>query len=297
MALFTGTGVAMVTPFTQDGDVDYAGLRNLTNHLIDGQVEYLVVLGTTGESATLSSEEKAKVIETILETNDKRIPVVLGAGGNNTAHVCKQVEDYTHLYKPAGILSVSPYYNKPTQEGIYQHYKAVAGSTDLPIILYNVPGRTSKNVFAETTLRLAHDVDNIIAVKEASGDLAQCMEIIAHKPEGFEVISGDDNLTVPMASIGADGVISVIGNALPLPFSSMTRAALDGDFAKAREIHYQIMDLMNLNFVENNPGGVKTMLSLLGVCGADVRLPLVKGSNDLSKKMEHALGKINAIAG
>ena len=292
MAIFTGTGVAMVTPFAQDGSVDYSALQRLTNHLIDGRVEYLVVLGTTGESATLSPDEKAKVIETIFETTDGRVPIVLGAGGNNTANVCKQVESFTLKYKPAGILSVSPAYNKPSQEGIYQHFKAVAGSTDISIILYNVPGRTSSNMSAETTLRIAHDFDHVVAIKEASANIDQCMEIIAGKPEGFELLSGDDILTLLLASLGSDGVISVIGNALPGPFSDLTRAALAGDFAQARLLHYQLMNLMNLNFKEGNPMGVKMLMSLLGICGIDVRLPLVKGSEDLKKQMEAEVAKL-----
>ncbi|TAE55628.1 MAG: 4-hydroxy-tetrahydrodipicolinate synthase, partial [Bacteroidetes bacterium] len=199
MGIFTGTGVAMITPFDAQGNVDVAALRRITTHLIEGKAEYLVVLGTTGESATLTESEQHQVIETVMESAEKRIPVVLGAGGNDTAAVCKKAEALSRRYAPTGLLSVNPYYNKPTQEGIYQHFKAIAASTDLPVILYNVPGRSASNVLAATTLRLAHEVSNIVAVKEASGNLDQITEIIAQKPAGFQVLAGDDSLALPVA--------------------------------------------------------------------------------------------------
>lgn len=289
MQQFSGTGVAVVTPFSSDYTLDTYALRKTINHLIDGKVEYLVVLGTTGESATLSSDEKKQVIDIFFEENDGRVPVVLGAGGNNTAEICKQVESYTEKYRPAGILSVSPYYNKPSQEGIYQHYKAIAGSTDLPVILYNVPGRTSSNVLSHTTLRLAHDCANIVAVKEASGNFEQFMEILREKPAGFQVLSGDDSISIPMISLGAEGTISVIANALPLEFSNMVRAAMEGRYEDARAIHYRIFPFMQLIFREGNPVGIKVLMEMLGVCGADVRLPLVAGSAELRALIQSQL--------
>ncbi|MEZ4826361.1 MAG: 4-hydroxy-tetrahydrodipicolinate synthase [Bacteroidia bacterium] len=289
MQQFSGTGVAVVTPFSSDHTLDEAALRRIINFLIEGRVEYLVVLGTTGESATLSSDEKKRVIDIFFEETDNRVPLVLGSGGNHTAEICKQVEYYTEKYRPAGILSVSPYYNKPSQEGIYQHYKAVAGSTDLPVILYNVPGRTSSNVLAPTTLRLAHDCSNVVAVKEASGNFEQFMEILREKPAGFQVLSGDDAISIPMISLGAEGTISVIANALPLEFSEMIRAALAGRYEEARAIHYRIFPFMQLIFREGNPVGIKVLMNMLGVCEADVRLPLVAGSAELRALMQSHL--------
>ncbi|MEZ4774625.1 MAG: 4-hydroxy-tetrahydrodipicolinate synthase [Bacteroidia bacterium] len=289
MQQFSGTGVAVVTPFSSDYTLDTYALRKTINHLIDGKVEYLVVLGTTGESATLSSEEKKRVIDIFFEETDNRIPLVLGSGGNNTAEICKQVEYYTEKYRPAGILSVSPYYNKPSQEGIYQHYKAVAGSTDLPVILYNVPGRTSSNVLAPTTLRLAHDCSNIVAVKEASGNFEQFMEILRERPAGFQVLSGDDSISIPMISLGAEGTISVIANALPLEFSDMIRAALAGKYEEAREIHYRIFPFMQLIFREGNPVGIKVLMEMLGICSPTVRLPLVEGTAALREAIQGQL--------
>ncbi|MDX2246926.1 MAG: 4-hydroxy-tetrahydrodipicolinate synthase [Bacteroidia bacterium] len=289
MQQFSGTGVAVVTPFSSDHTLDEAALRNIINFLIEGKVEYFVVLGTTGESVTLSAEEKKRVIEIFFQETDNRVPIVLGSGGNNTAEICKHVEYYTEKYRPAGILSVSPYYNKPSQEGIYQHYKAVAGSTDLPVILYNVPGRTSSNVLSQTTLRLAHDCANIVAVKEASGNFEQFMEILREKPTGFQVLSGDDAISIPMISLGAEGTISVIANALPREFSNMVRAALEGRYEEARAIHYRIFPFMQLIFREGNPVGIKVLMEMLGICGSTVRLPLVEGSPALREAIQSQL--------
>lgn len=269
-----GTGVAIVTPFNTDGSVDYAGLGRLVNHLIENGIDYLVVQGTTGESVTLSSEEKKKVLEAVIRFNNKRLPIVLGLGGNNTMAVCEQIKS-TDLNGVDAILSVSPYYNKPTQEGIYQHYKAIANVCPLPIILYNVPGRTSSNIAASTTVRLANEFDNIIAVKEASGSLEQCMEIIQNRPEGFLVISGDDALTLPMIACGGDGVISVVANAFPEGFSNMVSAALNGEGGLAKKLHYQYFDVIHYLFVDGNPTGVKAVLQMLEIIGETVRLPLV----------------------
>ena len=289
MKRFSGTGVAVVTPFREDLSPDYHSLKHVINHLIDGKVEYLVVMGTTGESVTLSQDEQNQILETFLETNNKRVPIVLGIGGNNTQHICNKAQELSVKYELDGILSVSPYYNKPTQAGIYQHYKALSESTDLPIILYNVPGRTASNISPETTLALAHDFDNIVATKEASGSLPQVMEIIKNRPEGFLVLSGDDSLALPFIGVGAEGAISVIGNALPLQFSNMVRAALDGDFTLAGKIHYELLDLMNLNFVEGNPAGVKMLMNLLGLCEPHVRLPLIAASDSLKQRLQQAL--------
>lgn len=289
MTDFRGTGVAMVTPFTADGAIDFDALRKLTTNLITGGVEFLVILGTTGESATLSPDEQVAVIDAILETNAGRLPYVLGAGGNDTRKVCKQVEAWTQKYMPTAFLSVSPYYNKPSQEGIVAHFSAVAGSTDVPIILYNVPGRTSSNMTAATTLELAHAFDHVVAVKEASGNLEQGMEIIRGRPQGFQVLSGDDILTLPMIGANFDGVISVAGNVVPGPFSAMVRAALAGDFARARELHYLMMPLMQFLFKEGNPAGVKAALQASGVGTPHVRLPLVQASDALRADIKKAL--------
>jgi len=274
MNKFKGTGVAIVTPFNEDKSVDYNSLEKLVNHLIDNGIDYLVVQGTTGESVTLTKEEKEATLAFIQKINNGRLPIVLGIGGNCTTTVVDAFQT-TDLTGVDAILSVSPYYNKPTQEGIYQHYRALAGATELPIILYNVPGRTSSNVLPETTLRLARDFNNIIAVKEASGSLEQCMEIINNKPEGFLVISGDDAITLPFIASGGDGVISVIANAFPDGFSSMVRAALSNDMNSARKLHYKYFEMIHYLFVEGNPAGVKAALKILKVTGDAVRLPLV----------------------
>ena len=284
MAIFKGVGVALVTPFMKNGSVDYNGLQKLINFQIENGTDYLVVQGTTGESATLSADEKKAVLDYIAEINAKRLPIVLGVGGNNTQAVAGQLEnlDTTHL---DGILSVSPYYNKPSQKGIVAHYKTIAKSTDLPIILYNVPGRTSSNLLAETTLELANEVDNIVAVKEASGDLEQIMTIIKNKPNGFLVLSGDDALTLPHMAIGGDGVISVVANAFPKRFSTLVHAALEGNMELAREKHYELIDVIKYLFADGNPGGVKHVLSLLNICEDHLRLPLVKVNENTSKKL------------
>lgn len=283
-----GTGVAMITPFNEDRSINFQHLEKLTEHLIYGGLEYLVVLGTTGESATLSAEEKLEVVHCVLSANAGRVPVVLGVGGNHTAAVCAQLE-ILNTDGLTAILSVSPYYNKPTQEGIYQHYKAVSESSPLPIILYNVPSRTGSNIKAETTLRLAHDFENIIAVKEASGSLDQNMAIIKDRPSDFLVISGDDNFSLPLIASGGDGVISVLANAFPKEYSDLIRAALDNDFDTARKLQYQLFDIVNLLFSEGNPAGVKSALKTLGICSDQVRLPLVKASAGLEEKLKNEI--------
>lgn len=288
---FTGTGVALVTPFNEDGSVDHTGLAQVVEHCIKGGVEYLVVLGTTGESATLNAEEKMEVVSTVVTTNNGRLPVVMGLGGNNTRAVVAELESGV----PEGIdaiLSVSPYYNKPTQEGIYRHYEAIAEVSPLPIILYNVPGRTSSNLTAETTLRLARDFENIIAVKEASGNMEQVMDIIQNRPEGFAVISGDDNLTLPIVAMGGDGVISVSGQGYPEVFTEMVRQGLNGQLAEARAKHYSLFRVTQYLFAEGNPGGIKAVLKQRGVCGDTLRLPLWPISNDLFMKIEAETKKL-----
>ncbi len=284
MSKFRGTGVAIVTPFNGDKSVDYNSLEKLVNHLIDGGIEYLVVQGTTGESVTLTKQEKKETLAFIQKVNNGRLPIVLGIGGNCTASVVDTLKT-TDLTGVDAILSVSPYYNKPTQEGIYQHYKAVSEASPLPIILYNVPGRTSSNVLPETTLRLAKDFDNIIAIKEASGNLEQCMEIIQNKPKDFLVISGDDALTLPFVASGGDGVISVIANAYPQGFSDMVRAVLANEMESARALHYKYFDLIHYLFVDGNPAGVKTVLNEIGITGTNVRLPLVNVSEQTKNKI------------
>ncbi len=287
-----GVGVALVTPFHADGSIDFVAYQRLVDHVIEGGVDYVVALGTTGESPTLSIEEKYKLLDKTVEFVEKRVPVVAGFGGNNTNYVLKTIKGY-HFNGIDAILSVSPAYSKPTQEGIYQHYKAIAAIAPRPIILYNVPSRTGSNMSAETTLRLARDFQSIISMKEASGNLAQCMEIVKGNPrEDFLVVSGDDIITLPMIGFGMDGVISVIANATPKVFSDMVHAALKGDFVTARKLHFQLLELTQLLFAENNPGGVKAALSVLGICEENFRLPIVPVSRGLKAKIEAAMEKL-----
>lgn len=277
MNKFYGTGVAIVTPFHADGQVDYDGLKVLINYLIDGGIEYIVSLGTTGESATLSKSEKQKVWEFTAEAVDGRIGLVAGIAGNNTYEVVEHIREF----KVAGydaILSASPHYNKPTQEGIYQHYRAIAENSALPIILYNVPSRTGSTVSAETTVRLAREFKNIIGIKEASGSFELFNKLMRDKPEDFLLISGDDAVTLPMIAMGAVGMISVVGNALPRQCSDMVRLCLKGDFKAAQKTNYQLTEFTHLMFVEGSPAGVKTALKHLRVCGDALRLPLVQVS-------------------
>lgn len=285
MEKFKGLGVALVTPFLDNGGVDMAGLQRLVEHNINNGTDYLVVQGTTGESVTLTAEEKRSVLDFVIEINNGRKPIVLGVGGNNTASIVQALQDLDTTGIDA-ILSVSPYYNKPTQEGIYQHYKKLNEVTPLPIILYNVPGRTGSNVTAATTLRIAKELKNIVAVKEASGNLEQIMEIIMHKPKGFLVLSGDDALTLPHIAAGGDGVISVVGNAFPKRFSKMVHAALEGDMVTARQYHYMLLEIIPMLFAEGNPAGIKRVLSTLGICKENVRLPLVPVSKGLAEKLD-----------
>jgi 4-hydroxy-tetrahydrodipicolinate synthase len=293
MNKFYGTGIAIVTPFQADGQVDYGGLKNLINYLIDGGVEYIVSLGTTGESATLSSEEKKKVLAFTADVVSGRINLVAGIAGNNTADVVEQLKTFDTKGYDA-ILSASPQYNKPTQEGIYQHYKAIAENAKLPVLLYNVPSRTGSNVNADTTIRLARDFKNIIGIKEASGNFDQINQIMRDKPEDFLMISGDDPISLPMIALGAVGVISVIGNALPRQTSDMIRKCLNNDFKGAQKDHFDLVDFTRLCFIEGSPAGVKTALKQLNICGDTVRLPLVQVSDYTAGQIIKEIKKFSA---
>jgi 4-hydroxy-tetrahydrodipicolinate synthase len=293
MSKFSGTGVAMVTPFLQNGEIDFHGLEKTIEHLIVGKVEYIVVLGTTAESATLSKEEKHQIFEFTAQKVNRRIPLVAGIGGNNTAEIVSAVSQF-NITGYHAILSVVPYYNKPTQEGIFQHYKAVAEAAALPIILYNVPGRTGVNMLASTTLRLAKTVKNIIAIKEASGSFDIFNEIAANKPEGFDLISGDDPVTLPMIALGAIGIISVIGNAVPSQLSEMVRTCLEGNFKSAHAAHFSLLEFTKLCFIEGNPAGVKAGMKELGVCEDYLRLPLVKVTDQTRAQIVKEIHKIIA---
>lgn len=283
--LFKGTGVAIVTPFHKHGTIDFGSFGNLIEHLISNNIDYIVVMGTTGESVTLSKDEKNALIQFSIDTINKRVPLVIGIGGNNTQAIIDTIKN-TEFDGIDGILSVAPYYNKPQQRGLYLHYKSIASASPVPVILYNVPGRTSVNMTAETTLKLAHEFSNIVAIKEASGNFAQCMEIIRNKPPHFLVISGDDNLTLPLLALGADGVISVVANAFPAEFSEMVRAGLNGDFNRARFIHYQLVPIMEALFADGNPAGIKAALSILGFIQNNLRLPVVKVNQTVFKQIE-----------
>lgn len=272
--IFKGLGIALVTPFSSDGSVDYKALKRLIDYQLAGGADFFCILATTGETPTLTREEKSKIKQLVVEMVGGKVPILMGCGGNNTAEVVDELQtgDFSGI---DGVLSVCPYYNKPSQEGLYQHFKAIAAATDLPVVLYNVPGRTGVNLKAETTVRLANDSPNIVGIKEAAGSLEQVDEIIKNKPDTFDVISGDDALTFPMIACGAVGVISVIGNALPKEFSRMIRLEMNGEIESARKIHHKFTDLFNLLFVDGNPAGVKAMLHEMGMIENVLRLPLV----------------------
>lgn len=285
-----GTGVALVTPFKQNFEIDFNALEKVINYVINNGCEYLVTLGTTGETPTLNEEEKNAIIYFTYDVVKDRVPVVVGVGGNNTKDVCSNLEHYP-LHKATAVLSASPYYNKPSQEGIFQHYKTLAETSPKPVILYNVPGRTGSNITAATTLRLAEEVENIGGIKEASGNMIQCMHVLQDRPERFLVVSGDDHLTLPLIACGMDGVISVAANCFPKEFSEMVRLALHDDLNKARPLHYQCLEGNDLLFAENNPAGVKAFLAELGIIENVLRLPLVPLSKEISKKVSHYLSK------
>lgn len=284
MQKFIGTGVALVTPFRKDFSVDTEALTRIVNHVVNGGVEYLVVLGTTAESATLSNEEKELVIDTVVKANNMRLPLVLGVGGNNTSKVVEELRtrDFSAF---DGILSVSPYYNKPTQEGIYQHFKAIAEVSPLPVILYNVPGRTASNMLPTTVVKLANEFENIVAIKEAAGDIVQAMKLIQMAPKEFLVISGDDMITLPMVLAGGAGVISVIGEGFPKEFSEMVRLGLNRKVDEAYKLHYLLADSIDMIFEQGNPGGIKEVFKSLGLSENTVRLPLVNVNEDLASRI------------
>jgi 4-hydroxy-tetrahydrodipicolinate synthase len=291
MQSLIGTGVALVTPFKEDFSIDTEALTRIVNFSVDGGIEYLVVLGTTAENATLSQEEKELVINTVIESNKGRLPLVLGVGGNNTMKVVEELKT-RDLSAFEAILSVSPYYNKPTQEGIYQHFKAVSEASPIPVIIYNVPGRTASNMLPATVLRLANDFKNIVAIKEAAGDLVQAMQIIKDKPKDFLVISGDDMIALPMVLAGGSGVISVIGQGFPKEFSEMIRLGLNHKVVDAYKIHYLLADSIDMIFEQGNPAGIKQMFQALGIAENTVRLPLVKVDESLANRLSEFVEKI-----
>lgn len=289
---FKGLGIALVTPFTHEGEVDYTALRRLLDYQLSNGVDFLCILATTGETPCLTKEEKKNIKDLVIEKVAGRIPILMGCGGNNTAAIIDSLhhDDFTGI---DGILSVCPYYNKPSQEGLYQHFKAIAKETTLPVVLYNVPGRVGVNMEAETTLRLARDCENIVAIKEASGNFTQIDDIIKNKPDTFDVISGDDGITFPLINLGAVGVISVIGNALPLEFGRMVRLALNGENESARTIHHKFTELFKLLFVDGNPAGVKAMLHSMGLIENELRLPLVPTRITTLEKIRSIVKELN----
>ena len=290
MNALVGTGVALVTPFKKDFSVDYEALTRIVNYNIDSGTNYLVISGTTGESVTITKQEKKDIVASIIKTNNGRLPLVLGIGGNNTTQVIEEIEQ-TDLTEFAAILSVSPYYSKPTQEGIYQHFKVISEASPVPIILYNVPGRTAKNMEPETVLRLAEDFDNIVAVKEAGNNTQQYLELLKNKPDGFLVISGDDDLALGVTLSGGSGVISVLGQAFPKEFSKMIQLGLEGKPKEAYDLHFKFMKITDLIFEENNPSGIKSVLEGLGLCNDTVRLPLVSATQGLKAKINNYIAE------
>ena len=289
--IFKGLGIALITPFCEDGSVDYKSLVRLMEYQLDNGADFLCILATTGETPCLTKDEKQKIKDLVVSTVKGRVPILMGCGGNNTAAIVEELQtgDFRGI---DGVLSVCPYYNKPSQEGLYQHFKTIAAATSLPVVLYNVPGRTGVNLKAETTVRLARDCENIVAIKEASGSLEQVDEIIKNKPKDFAVISGDDALTFPMISCGAEGVISVIGNALPKEFSRMIRLEFKGEYEGARKIHHRFTELFSLLFVDGNPAGVKAMLHEMGFIENVLRLPLVPTRISTLQKMSEILKEL-----
>jgi len=288
MKKLKGTGVAVVTPFKNDFSIDFAALGRIIEHNIAGGVNYIVLMGTTGESVTLTKDEKKALISYVLEVTDGRLPVIVGIGGNNTQEVVSYIRN-TGMKGVDAILSVAPYYNKPGQRGLFQHFKAIAASTALPVILYNVPGRTCSNISAETCLQLAHECENIVAVKEASGDMTQILNILKDKPENFHLISGDDMMTLPVIAAGGSGVISVLANAFPSECSEMVNQALKSNFRSAREIQYRFVEMIEMLFVEGNPAGIKAVLSSLNLCQNYLRLPLVPVSRSTWLRIQKAV--------
>jgi 4-hydroxy-tetrahydrodipicolinate synthase len=292
MKKFKGTGVAIITPFKNDSSIDFAAFGRIINHVINGGVNYIVAMGTTGEASTLTKDEKKAIISYVVETVDCRIPVVIGIGGNNTQEVINGIR-YADLNGVDGILSVAPYYNKPNQRGLFQHFKAIATCSPIPVILYNVPGRTNCNISSETCLELAHECENIVAVKEASGDITQIMKIIKGKPENFSVISGDDMMTIPVIAAGGSGVISVLANAFPVQCSELVNHSIKNNYKSAREIQFRFIEIIELLFLEGNPAGVKAILNIMNICQNNLRLPLVPASRTLITRIQKAIEEVN----
>jgi 4-hydroxy-tetrahydrodipicolinate synthase len=292
MKKFKGTGVAIITPFKNDSSIDFAAFGRIINHVINGGVNYIVAMGTTGEASTLTKDEKKAIISYVVETVDSRIPVVIGIGGNNTQEVINSIR-YADLNGVDGILSVAPYYNKPNQRGLFQHFKAIATCSPIPVILYNVPGRTNCNISSETCLELAHECENIVAVKEASGDITQIMKIIKGKPENFSVISGDDMMTIPVIAAGGSGVISVLANAFPAQCSELVNHSIKNNYKSAREIQFRFIEMIELLFLEGNPAGVKAILNIMNICQNNLRLPLVPASRTLITRIQKAIEEVN----
>ncbi|HXK81706.1 MAG TPA: 4-hydroxy-tetrahydrodipicolinate synthase [Bacteroidales bacterium] len=288
--IFKGTGVALVTPFHNDGNVDFTAFGKLIDYVTDEGVDFLLVMGTTAESATLNQQEKQALLNFAIEHNNKRLPILYGIGGNNTMAVCNSIKAQ-NLDGVDGILSVAPYYNKPTQEGMFEHFNRIAQISSKPIILYNVPGRTSSNILPETVIKLANKHKNIIGLKAASGNMAQIMTVIKDKPKNFTVLSGDDALTLPLIAAGAEGVISVVANAFPKDFSRMLKLAFDNNYAEARKIHYKLIDIISMMFEQGNPAGVKAYLHAMGLINNIMRLPITPVNENLYKKIEQSLNK------
>ena len=294
MKKFRGTGVAIVTPFKNDSSIDFAALGRVVNHVINGGVNYIVVMGTTGESSTLTKDEKKAILSYVAEVTDNRVPIVTGIGGNNTQEVINCVR-HSNLTGVDGILSVAPYYNKPNQRGLIQHFKAIATCSPIPVILYNVPGRTCSNITSETCIELANECENIVGIKEASGDIAQIMRIIKAKPDNFSVISGDDLMTIPIIAAGGSGVISVLANAFPVATSDLVSNALKSNFKSAREIQLRFLEMIELLFMDGNPAGVKAMLSIMNICQNTLRLPLVPVNRTIYTRIQKAIEEVNKI--
>ncbi|MGD0754714.1 MAG: 4-hydroxy-tetrahydrodipicolinate synthase [Bacteroidales bacterium] len=291
MKKFRGTGVAIVTPFKNDSSIDFAALGRVVNHVIKEGINYIVVMGTTGESATLTKDEKKAIISYVVEVTDNRVPLVAGIGGNNTQEVINSVR-HTDLTGIDGILSVAPYYNKPNQRGLFQHFKAIATCSPIPVIMYNVPGRTCSNISSETCLELANECENIVGIKEASGDIAQIMRIIRAKPDNFSVISGDDMMTIPIIAAGGSGVISVLANAFPAAISELVTNSLKSNFKSAREIHLRYLEMIELLFIDGNPAGVKAMLNIMNLCQNNLRLPLVPVNRTIYSRIQKAIDEL-----
>jgi 4-hydroxy-tetrahydrodipicolinate synthase len=291
MKKFRGTGVAIVTPFKNDFSIDFAALGRVVNHVISGGVNYIVVMGTTGESATLTKDEKKAIISYVVEVNAERVPIVVGIGDNSTQEVINCIR-HTNFTGVDGILSVAPYYNKPNQRGLFQHFKAIATCSPIPVIMYNVPGRTCSNITSETCIELANECENIVAIKEASGDMAQIMRIIKGKPDNFSVISGDDMMTIPIIACGGSGIISVLANAFPAATSELVSNAMKSNYKSAREIQLRYLEMIELLFIDGNPSGVKAMLSIMDLCQNYLRLPLVPVNRAISTRIQKAIEEV-----